>query len=331
MRHLDVTEGKFKELTELRAKSLSRVRQWFNDNNYTEVTCPHITGATGSCEWFPNAMDVNLFDENDKDKEMYMRQTAQLYLEAFTQIHDKVYTIGPSFRQERGVSPRHLSEFTLIEFEQRNIDLYELMNNIEDAVKSIFSVGYDFLANKDWANKGLKWPRVKYREAINKLNEDGAFPIPFGHDLKADHEKWLCEYYSGPIFITHYPVCLNSSNPNQVIKFFSMKRDLKAQETICADLLLPNVGESVGSAVREGRVDICRLQLLESIMYQHMKEKGIGLDHFKWYFDVLNQANGGSHSSGCGIGFERVIQCVLGSDTIKDSIEIPRASDYLLV
>lgn len=331
MRHLDITSGKFKELTELRAKSLRFVRDWFEAQRYIEVSCPHITGVTGSCEWFPNAMEINMFDEEDDEKLMFMRQTAQLYLEGFTHIHNRVYTIGSSFRQERGVSPRHLSEFTLIEFEERDLSLYELMDRIEDLIKDIFFAGYDFLKNKDWCKADLKYPRIEYRAAIIRLNSNSPYSISYGNDLKADHEKWLCEYYGGPVFITHYPVCLNSDDPNKVIKFFSMRRDMKTQETICADLLLPGVGESVGSAVREGNADICKLQLIESIMFKHMKDKGITLDDFNWYFEVLKKAAKGTHSAGCGIGFERVLQCILGTDTIKDTIEIPRAPEYLTV
>lgn len=331
MRHLDITNGKFKELTELRARSLDCVRNWFKAKKYIEISCPHITGVTGSCEWFPNAMEINMFDEEDDDKLMFMRQTAQLYLEGFTHIHNRVYTIGPSFRQERGISPRHLSEFTLIEFEERNVSLDELMDGIEDLVKTIFFSAAIYLKDYTWADMKKKYPRIKYRTAINKLNEHSPYSIPFGYDLKADHEKWLCEYYGGPVFITHYPVCLNSEDPNKVIKFFSMKRDLKTHETICADLLLPGVGESVGSAVREGNAGICKLQLIESIMFKHMKDKGITLDDFNWYFEVLKKAVRGTHSAGCGIGFERVLQCILGTDTIKDTIEIPRAPEYLTV
>ena len=335
MRHLDITNGKYKDLTALRANLLKDVRHWFLSKSYLEVPCPHITGATGSCEWFPNAMNLTMYDELGKDKEMFLRQTAQLYLEAYTQIHNRVYTIGPSFRQERKVTDRHLCEFTLIEFESRDNDLWGLLDEIENLIKTMFCTGFDY-GNRTELTKYIDNPfmRLKYKDAIDDLKNKG-FNIEYGDDLKQSHETTICELYGNiPTFITHYPTCLNSNDPNKVIKFFSMKRDVKKQETICADLLLPYVGESVGGAVREGSAKMCKLQLLNSIMYKHMKERGIGIDNFEWYFEVLRQAKDDKQSVGCGIGFERVVQCILSdkeSTSIKNAIEIPRSPEYLSV
>lgn len=335
MRHLDITKGHYKDLTALRGNLLKDARDWFYRKKYLEIPCPHITGATGSCEWFPNAMNVEMYDELGANKEMFLRQTAQLYLEAYTQIHNRVYTIGPSFRQERKVTDRHLCEFTLIEFESRDNDLWGLLDDIESLIKTMFCVGFDY-GNKTELTKYIdnKFIRVKYKDTIQDLKSFG-FDIEYGDDLKQEHEIAICKGYGNlPVFITHYPTCLDSNDPNKVIKFFSMKRDLKKNETICADLLLPYVGESVGGAVREGNVGICKLQLLSSIMFKHMKERGISAKNFDWYFEVLAQATDHKQSAGCGIGFERVVQCILSdkkSCSIKNAIEIPRSPEYLTV
>jgi len=98
MRHLAVSRGEFAKISVLRSKLLRSARDWFAENDFMEILVPHITGATGSCEWFPNAMPVKMFDETSTETDMFLRQTGQLYLEAFTVAHDRVYTIGPSFR-----------------------------------------------------------------------------------------------------------------------------------------------------------------------------------------------------------------------------------------
>lgn len=335
MRHIDITNGDYKSLTTLRGRLLKDTRDWFYRKGYLEIPCPHITGATGSCEWFPNAMNLDMYDELGHNKEMFLRQTAQLYLEAYTQIHNKVYTIGPSFRQEKKVTDRHLCEFTLIEFESRDNDLWGLLDDIENLIKTMFCAAFDYGDRVELAKYiDNKFIRVKYRDAIKDLQSIG-FTIEHGDDLKKEHEIAICKKYDNlPVFITHYPVCLDSEDPNKVIKFFSMKRDLNTGETICADLLLPYVGESVGSAVREGNSQKCKLQLLSSIMFKHMKERGISVKNFEWYFEVLNQAKDNKQSSGCGIGFERVVQCILSNQTtcsIKNAIEIPRSPEYLNV
>ena len=95
MRHLSVMKGDFNKLTKLRSTLLGAARKWFETNTFMEISVPHITGATGSCEWFPNAMPVTMFNEGGDERSMFLRQTGQLYLEAFTLAHNRVYTIGP--------------------------------------------------------------------------------------------------------------------------------------------------------------------------------------------------------------------------------------------
>lgn len=336
MRHLQVTDGEFIQLTNMRSKMLKAARSWFDENDYLEIPCPHITGATGSCEWFPNAMPVTMFDETGAKKDMFLRQTAQLYLEGFTHAHNRVFTIGPSFRQERRATNRHLCEFILIEFEARDFQLPGLLDNIEGAVKAMFEAAVNFgdpIEISNYINKPFN--RLKYVDAVELLQGVG-FEMEFGDDLVSEHETKICELLGGlPTFVTHYPAILMPKKEGQVIKFFSMKRDAAADETICCDLLLPRVGESVGGAVREGDAELCKKQFEASIMYKHMKERGIDTDQFSWYFEVLAKSPADDQSSGCGIGFERVVQCVLATvdeeHTIKKAVEIPRAPDFLVI
>ena len=81
MRHQDVMNGQFTQTTLLRSQMLKAARDWFDQNEFTEICVPHITGATGSCEWFPNAMEVAMFDQSGQQSAMFLRQTGQLYLE----------------------------------------------------------------------------------------------------------------------------------------------------------------------------------------------------------------------------------------------------------
>lgn len=335
-RHLDITQGRYKHLTELRARMLKATRDWFYINKYLEVPCPHITGATGSCEYFPNAMALTMYQDNGDKHNMFLRQTSQLYLEAFIPTHKKVFSIGSSFRQERKVTNRHLCEFTLIEFETEDLEgLSGLMDSIESLVKVMYTAG-NIYGDEDvlsgYVNNPFK--RITYRQALNALNEHSGYSLAFGYDFKNEHESWLCEYYEGPTFITLFPPSLDSDNPEKVIKFFSMKRNLKNGYTLCADLLLPKSGESVGAAIREGDPKVCKEQLQESIMLKHMKEMGIDESDFDWYFEVLSSTPPEYNSAGCGLGFERIVQSILGTLTdgevsIKNAIEIPRSPEYL--
>ncbi len=330
MRHLEILLGKHAQTTLLRSKMLRAARDWFENNGFLEICVPHITGATGSCEWFPNAMPVMMYNERGQESNMFLRQTGQLYLEAFTQVHNRVFTIGPSFRQERKVTDRHLCEFTLIEFEGRDFELPGLMDLIESLTKAMYGVALETLPSgklTEYVNR--RFNRVRYVDAVETLRRHG-HELNQGDDLGSKEELAICEILNGlPTFVTHYPA---DPRPREggVIKFFSMRRD--GDQTICCDLLLPRVGESVGGAVREGSSEKCRKQFVESYMYDHLVERGVDPEQFEWYFDVL--ARGEGQSAGCGIGFERVVQSVLALQqetvSIKTAVELPRSPEHLV-
>lgn len=330
MRHFEVLKGNFAQTTLLRSKMLSAARHWFEKNSFTEISVPHITGATGSCEWFPNAMPVTMYNDQGNEQSMFLRQTGQLYLEAFTHVHNRVFTIGPSFRQERKVTNRHLCEFTLIEFEGRDFELDGLMNLVEACVKEMYKAAEPITPSYHLSNYiSLPFNRIKYADAVKVLQQHGHL-VEYGDDLGSKEELALCEALgSMPTFVTHYP---SDPKPKEggVIKFFSMKR--KGAETICCDLLLPFVGESVGGAVREGDATTCKKQFEESYMFDHLVERDVDPKQFEWYFDVL--ASGEGQSAGCGIGFERVVQSILAAQhdgvSIKAAVELPRSPEYLV-
>ncbi|MCX6833558.1 MAG: hypothetical protein NTW07_00240, partial [candidate division Zixibacteria bacterium] len=270
------------------------------------------------------------YNERGEELDMFLRQTGQLYLEAFTVAHNRVYTIGPSFRQERKVTDRHLCEFTLIEFEGRDYELDGLMDLIEGLLKSMYQAARQYNGNA-LLDKYIGQPfnRIKYVDVIATLQKHG-HTVEFGDDLGSAEELAICEILdSVPTFVTHYP-SNPKPKPGGVIKFFSMKRE--NGETLCCDLLLPQVGESVGGAVREGLSDKCRQQFLESYMYDHIVQQGVDPAQFDWYFEVLKHGQG--QSSGCGIGFERVVQSILALEhnghSIKAAVELPRSPEFLM-
>jgi asparaginyl-tRNA synthetase len=328
-RHLAVCNGDFVKTSRLRSLLLKSARDWFAENSFMEIQVPHITGATGSCEWFPNAMPVTMFNESGGDINMFLRQTGQLYLEAFTVAHNRVYTIGPSFRQERQVTDRHLCEFTLIEFEARDLELDGLMDHIESLVKAMYKSALLLYGRQLAKYVERPFNRISYRDAV-KLLQDNGNELEYGDDLSSSEERALCELLDGlPTFVTHYP---SDPRPKMggVIKFFSMKRNNGT--TLCCDLLLPHAGESVGGAVREGCAVTCKKQFEESYMYDHLIERGVDPGQFEWYFETLSQAEG--QSAGCGIGFERVVQSIVATETpqpsIKAAVELPRSPEFLM-
>ena len=124
-----------------------------------------------------------------------------------------------------------------------------------------------------------------------------------------------------------------------MIKFFSMQRaknngngstcsEKPDEITICCDLLLPNVGETVGGAVRVGNPETIKKQFKESLMFEHIKQVGLDPEkEFDWYFETILDDD--TQSAGCGIGFERMIQFITQAQSIKDCVEFPRSPDFV--
>ena len=249
-------------IAKIEASLLKGFRNYMNESNFVEVQAPHITKATGACENIATMFELDYFG-----RKAYLTQTAQLQLEILSQLIDegRVYTLIRSFRAEPEIDERHLTEFSLFEFEHRG-EFDELLRHIENTIyygiKKVCEERREELKslniNPDEEVERFKPPykRMRYKDAIKFLNESG-FNLEYGDDLKYYHERFIANSY-GPTFITHWP---------KKLKFFNMREDpSNPNEVISADLELPEVGECVGSAEREYRFERLVERLKESNM-----------------------------------------------------------------
>ena len=218
----------------------------------------------------------------------YLTVSSQLHLEAFVHEHARVWTLSPTFRAEKSDTPRHLSEFYMLEAEMRTEKLSEVMDIVEDLIRTLVKsirrsqVGQELLSDdhvfhhtsngENWSRKeelnrrwqGLErklWPRISYHDAIHFLHnapkEDTHFTeMPsWASGLRLEHEKYLAAVVGqgSPIFVTDYP---KAQKP-----FYMLPSDLKTQTAedsaatvACFDLLLPHACEVVGGSLREHRL-----------------------------------------------------------------------------
>ena len=293
-------------------------REYMDSQGFVEIQVPHITKATGACENIATMFSLDYFG-----RKAYLTQTAQLHLEVLSQIIDtgKVYTLIRSFRAEPEVDDRHLTEFSLFEFEHKggfNDLLKHIENTIYWGVKKVLEEREEelkyFGIDENWL-KQFKPPykKLRYSEAIKILNDLG-FNLKYGDDLKSIHEKAIADKF-GPTFITHWP---------KELKFFNMREDPEnPSEVISADLELPRVGESVGSAEREYRYKRLVERLLESNMFKMLVEYGGDVRDFDWYLEFWRDWENPVLHSGCGIGVSRVLQSILKLESIKEATVYP--------
>lgn len=297
-------------LLRLRSQLISQLTEFFSNQGFVQTHPPIITSSDceGAGEVFAVSTDNASLNPKQQDgssaheelffhSPKYLTVSSQLHLEALAQSVGKVWTLSPTFRAEKSDTPRHLSEFYMLEAEIAFAErLDEIMDLVEDMLRAVAlglkasHVGQELLharassyRSQDPENSSVTqevllmrwegfiygpWPRITYVDAINKLEEAVVqdkikfeFAPSFHSGLQAEHEKFLAETVGqgGPIFITDYPRALK---PFYMAPSTDRTGSTGAEPTVaCFDLLVPEVCELAGGSMREHRLS----QLLESM------------------------------------------------------------------
>lgn len=323
-----------KNLIKLNNSIFSAANDHYRAAGLTYAEVPHIVGITGACENVDTLFKVN----SRLDVPLFFTQTGQLSLEQSLQCFPGMYTMIHSGRDEEEEDERHLRQFVLIEEEfdwtMINPDLkaydeeamYEhLLQHIESAVKAMTTnavrentdiLRREYQRDTDRLLESLAKPfwRITYEDAVSLLNGNGFSELKWGDDLKSDHEALVVKLLNAPdeerpVFIMRYP---------EEIKFFNMKVSEKdPRVAMSADLIFPYAGEGVGSAVREPDGEKLERRLLGSTMFRLHKERGGTLEEFRWYLDLVKSKAANPHA-GYGLGNERLLQYILGSNDIRE-------------
>jgi len=114
----------------IRHTVVNAIRQFFNDNDFTLIDTPILTGIVG--EEAGSLFNVDYFG-----MPAYLTQTGQLHLECAALSFGKVYCFGPTFRAEKSKTRRHLTEFWMVEPEVAFVDLPDLLEIAENFVSFI--------------------------------------------------------------------------------------------------------------------------------------------------------------------------------------------------
>jgi len=335
--HLRFRTNTFGAVFRIRHALAYAVHKYFNEKGFYYLHTPIITGsdAEGAGEMFR----VTTFDLNDapKDgngkvdfsrdffgKETNLTVSGQLEGELGALSLGEIYTFGPTFRAENSNTPRHLAEFWMIEPEMAFYDINDNMDLAEELTKYLIRYVLDncgddleFL-NAMTDDKGLierlhfvlanDYARITYTEAVNvlsKAGKDWEFPVDWGKDLQAEHERYLVEqHYKRPVMVTDYPMD---------IKAFYMKQNDDGKTVRALDVLFPLIGEIIGGSQREEEYD-----KLEG----RIKELGIPEKELWWFLET--RKFGTAPHSGFGLGFERLMLFVTGMKNIRDVIPFPR-------
>ena len=317
----------------VRSVAAYAIHKFFQDDGYVYFHAPIITAS--DCEGAGEMFQVTTLDmdrvaksgEVDYSKDFFGKKAAltvsgQLQAETFALSYKKVYTFGPTFRAENSNTKTHASEFWMIEPEIAFCDLEGDMNIMENMLKFVVKYVLDNCPEEmeffdKFVEKGLldklnkllnsKFTRVDHEEVISILKKAPVkweFEPEYGEDIAREHEKYITEYFNGPVFIKNWP---------KDIKAFYMRQNDDGKTVAAVDLEVPGAGELMGGSQREENYD----KLLNRIRELGMKE-----EDFDWYLNL--RKFGGCVHSGFGMGFERLIIYLTGVDNIRDVIPYPR-------
>ena len=324
----------FQSVFRIRSAAAQSIHEYFRKNNYLYVHTPLIT--TADCEGSDQMFKLTTFDLNnipmkdgkaDMSKDLFGRTafitgSGQLHGETFAHAFKKIYTFGPTFRTENSNTKTHANEFWMIEPEICFCDLDGLMDIEEDFLKYI--VNYILTNCKDdvefldkFVSKGLKekleklttskFTRIDHKDVIDILKKAPVkweFTPEYGEDIAKEHERYITEYFGGPVFIKNWP---------KDIKAYYMKVNGDNETVAAVDLEVPGCGELMGGSQREE--DYNKL-------ISRMAEFNVNREDIEWYLNLRKY--GTTIHSGFGMGFERLIMYLTGMENIRDVIPYPR-------
>ena len=323
----------FQAVFRVRSVAAYAIHKYFQERNFTYVNTPLITAS--DCEGAGEMFQVTTLDldkiaktgQVDYSKDFFGKKAAltvsgQLQGETFAMAYKKIYTFGPTFRAENSNTKTHASEFWMIEPEISFCDLNGNMDIMEEMLKYIVSYVLENCKNEmefldKFVEKGLieklnklinsKFTRIKHEDVITILKEakiDWEYKPEYGEDIAKEHEKYITEYFNGPVFITDWP---------KEIKAFYMKQNDDGKTVAAVDLEVPSAGELMGGSQREENYDK---------LVSRMKEMGVPSEGMEWYLNL--RKFGGCPHSGFGMGFERLLIYLTGVENIRDVIPYPR-------
>jgi asparaginyl-tRNA synthetase len=307
-RHLWIRTPRQAAILRIRAEAERAARNYMDSLGYTLTDAPVFTPA--ACEGTTTLFEVNYID----DQKAYLTQSGQLYVEATAAALGKVYTFGPTFRAEKSKTRRHLTEFWMLEPEAAYAHLEDMVQLGEGLVSAVVQSVVKNRARelaileRDVAKLEKitpPFPRISYDDAIKVLQKAGN-PTKWGDDFGGDEETIISKEFDKPAVIHRYPAAM---------KAFYMATDPERPElSLSFDMIAP---EGYGEIIGGGE----RLSSYETLV-QRLREHNLPEESFQWYLDLRRY--GSVPHAGFGLGLERTVAWICGTEHIREVIPFPR-------
>jgi asparaginyl-tRNA synthetase len=315
------------------------IHRFFQDRGFNYIHTPIITSS--DCEGAGETFRVTTLDParpnlaNGEDpylndffaKPAFLTVSGQLQAEIYAMALGKVYTFGPTFRAENSNTSRHLAEFWMVEPEMAFYDLEDDLNLAQAFIRELVRTALNECAEDlEFFTRYIEpelmgrlqtvsespFEVLTYTEAVDiltKSKEQFAFPVEWGTDLQAEHERYLTEkVFKKPVGIINFP---------RSLKPFYMRVNDDEKTVAAMDILVPGIGEIIGGSQREERT---------GMLLEQMRVKGISAEDYRWYIEL--REFGSVPHSGFGLGLERLVQFVTGIPNIREAIPFPRTPGH---
>jgi asparaginyl-tRNA synthetase len=307
-RHLWIRTPRQAAILRIRAEAIRAARNFMDGQGYTLTDAPIFTPA--ACEGTTTLFEVNYID----DRKAYLTQSGQLYVEATAAALGKVYTFGPTFRAEKSKTRRHLTEFWMLEPEaaflhlEDMIDLGEglvsamVQSVVQNRARELATLGRDVTK---LAKIVPPFPRISYDEAVQVLQKAGN-PAKWGDDFGGDEETLISKEFEKPVVIHRYPTAMKA--------FYMATDPARPDLALSFDMIAPEGGgEIIGGGERQADYET---------LVRRIREHNLPEEAFQWYLDLRRY--GSVPHAGFGLGLERTVAWICGTEHIREVIPFPR-------
>lgn len=291
----------------IRHETTNAIREFLIRKRFIEINTPKIiaSASEGGADLFP----ISYYE-----KEAFLSQSAQLYKEQMASVFEKVFEIAPCYRAELSRTVRHLSEVYAVDVELAFADYEDVISLLEDLIYNVFkhikkNCSKELTALKKQLSVPKKpFPRYTYTEIVEKLQSEG-IEMNWGEDISTQAYRKLGELLTGAYFILDWPT---AGKPFYILPRKDDPKVCESFDFMYSWLELASGGTRV---YKKGMlIDRLKEQKLNPISFDfHLKTYDWGMPpHAGW-----------------GLGLDRLVMILTGSENIRECVLYPRDRDRL--
>ncbi len=308
-RFIDLRREETTAVFKIRHQVLQATREYFIKHKFIETSTPKVvaTATEGGTALFP----ITYFD-----REAFLNQSPQLFKQILMSGgFDRVFEIGPIFRAEEHDTRRHLNEATSIDVEVSFADHFDVMEILENLVAYIYS---RVIKNCQYSLKVLgielkvptiPFPKLTYDEVISIINAQSEEKMHWKDDIGTLGEHIVGDYVYETTGESHYFII---DWPTEIKPFYAMPYEDKPELSKSFDMMHRTMELSSGAQ----RVHI------PDLLKSRIESQGMNSDNFEFYLKAFEY--GMPPHAGWGLGCERFVMTMLGTDNIRDTVLFPR-------